>query len=100
VLQGVPLSTGMFDIFFLIFFLYEVLRVKTREHLVPCLSNKGTPSFCTRFCALKQGNKVFPCLTNKEQGVPLFDEQGNKGFPCFKGGQYILRAVPPNVFFN
>ena len=78
-LEGVPLSTyctGMFDIFFffLIFFLYEVLRVKTREHLVPLFD--------------KQGNKVFPCLTKK----------GTRCSLVLKGGSIYYEQCPRMYF--
>jgi hypothetical protein len=48
----------------------KVLRVKTRN------KEQGTR------------NKVFPCLTNKEQGVPLF-----------KGAVYITSSAPECIFF-
>jgi len=63
--------------------------LKQGNTLFPCLTNKGTTSFCTRFCELKQGNTFFPCLTNKGTTCSL----------VVKGAIYFTSSAPECIFY-
>jgi hypothetical protein len=43
---------------------------------------------------MKQGNTVFPCLTNKGTRCSLVSKkQGNKLFPCFNAQNLVFRSL-------